>query len=91
MESTTFIWFSKKQLIVTLSTCEAEYIAASSCIYSLWLRKLLKKKNFSQEKMTNIRVDNKLAIELAKNLVHHERNKAHKHMFSLYTRAREEW
>jgi hypothetical protein len=31
--------------------------------------------NFSQEKATNIRVDNKLAIELAKNPVHHERSK----------------
>jgi hypothetical protein len=31
--------------------------------------------NFSQEKATNIRVDNKSAIELAKNPVHHERSK----------------
>jgi hypothetical protein len=35
--------------------------------YYLWLRKLLK--------ATNIRVDNKSAIDLAKNLVHHERSK----------------
>lgn len=76
MGSTAFTWLSKKQPIVTLSTCEAEYVAASSCVcHSLWLRKLLKEMNFSQEKATNIRVDNKSAIELAKNPVHHERSK----------------
>ena len=31
--------------------------------------------NFNQEKPTEIRVDNKSAIELAKNPVHHERSK----------------
>jgi hypothetical protein len=76
MGSTTFTWLSKKQPIVTLSTREAEYVAASSCVcHSLWLRKLLKEINFSQEKATNIRVDNKSAIVLAKNPVHHERSK----------------
>jgi hypothetical protein len=76
MRSTAFTWLSKKQHIVTLSTCEAEYVAASSCVsHSLWLHKLLKKMNFCQEKATNIQVDNKSAIELAKNSVHHERSK----------------
>ena len=74
--STTFTWLLKKQLIVTLSTCEAEYIVASSCVcHAIWLRKLLKEMNFNQEKSTKIRVDNKSAIELAKNPVHHERSK----------------
>jgi hypothetical protein len=43
MEDTTFTWSSKKQSIVTLSTCEAEYIATTSCVCnSIWLRRILK-------------------------------------------------
>ncbi|KAJ3701279.1 hypothetical protein LUZ61_004984 [Rhynchospora tenuis] len=76
MGDTTFTWVSKKQPIVTLSTCEAEYVAASSCVcHAIWLRKLLKDMNFARDQPTEIRVDNKSAIELAKNPVHHERSK----------------
>jgi hypothetical protein len=32
MGSATFTWLSKKQYIVTLSTCEAEYVATSLCV-----------------------------------------------------------
>ena len=32
LEDTTFTWASKKQPIVTLSTCETEYVAASWCV-----------------------------------------------------------
>ena len=43
MEDTTFTWSSKKQFIVTLSTCEAEYITTILCVcHSIWLKRLLK-------------------------------------------------
>jgi len=72
----TFTWLSKKQSIVTLSTCEAEYVAASWCIcHAVWLRNLLSKLEMKQEEGTIIRVDNKSAIELVKNPVNHERSK----------------
>jgi len=76
MGSTTFTWLSKKQPIVTLSTCETEYVAASWSVYhAVWLRNLISKLELKQEKGTVIRVDNKSAIELAKNPVNHERSK----------------
>ena len=76
MGDTAFTWMSKKQPIVTLSTCEAEYVAASGCVrHAVWLRKLLSELNLGQEEATEIRVDSKSAIELAKNPVHHERSK----------------
>jgi len=44
MGDTTFIESSKKQPIVTLSTCEVEYVATTTCVcHSIWLRRLLKK------------------------------------------------
>ena len=67
---------SKKQPIVTLSTCEAEYVAATSCVcHAIWLRNLLKELRWSQEKPTKIYVDNKSAMALAKNPVFHDRSK----------------
>jgi hypothetical protein len=66
------------------------HIVASSCVcHSFWLCKLLEEMIFSQEKAINIRVDNKSAIELTKNSVHHERSK-HRREFSLHTRVPEE-
>ena len=76
MGNTTFTWLSKKQPIVTLSTCEAEYVAASWCVcHAIWLRILLSKMKLKQRGATMIQVDKKSAIELAKNLVNHERSK----------------
>jgi hypothetical protein len=73
---TTFTWLSKKQPIVTLSTCEAEYVAASWCVCNaIWLRILLSKMELKQLDATVIQVDNKSTIELAKNPVNHERSK----------------
>ncbi|KAL5553017.1 hypothetical protein UlMin_040418 [Ulmus minor] len=73
---TVFTWMSKKQPIVTLSSCEAEYVAATSCIcHAVWLRNLLKELSMTQEDPTQICVDNKSAIALAKNPVFHDRSK----------------
>ncbi|XP_050150594.1 uncharacterized mitochondrial protein AtMg00810-like [Malus sylvestris] len=76
MGDTAFTWMSKKQPIVTLSTCEAEYVAATSCVcHAIWLRNLLKELSMPQEEPTEIYVDNKSAIALAKNPVFHDRSK----------------
>ena len=76
MGDTSFTWLSKKQSIVTLSSCEAEYVAANSVVYhSIWLRNMLKFLGFPQENPTKIYIDNRSAIALAKNPVYHERSK----------------
>lgn len=74
--NTTFTWSSKKQPIVTLSTCEAEYVVAASCVcHAVWLRNLLKEVGMLQEEATLIHVDNKSTIALAKNPVFHDQSK----------------
>ena len=76
MGDTAFTWYSKKQPIVALSTCEAEYVAASYCVcHAIWLRRLLSELRIPQQRSTEVCIDNKSAIELAKNPVHHERSK----------------
>lgn len=75
MGDAAFTWMSKKQPIVTLSTCEAEYFVATSCIcHTIWLRNLLKEICLIQEEPTKVCVDNKLAIALAKNPIFHDRS-----------------
>ncbi|XP_022883572.1 uncharacterized protein LOC111400387 [Olea europaea var. sylvestris] len=70
-----FTWSSKKQSIVALSTCEAEYVAATSSVcHVIWLRNLLKALGVSQEEPTEIHVANKLALALAKNPAFHDRS-----------------
>lgn len=76
MANAVFTWSSKKQPIVTLSTCEAEYVAANSAVcHAIWLRNLLENLGFPQESPTEVHVDNRSAIALAKNPVFHERSK----------------
>lgn len=61
---------------MTLSICEAEYVAATSYVcHAIWLRSLLKELNFPQEGPTEIYVDNQSAIALAKNPAFHDRSK----------------
>ncbi|KAK3038082.1 hypothetical protein RJ639_031636 [Escallonia herrerae] len=73
MGNSAFTWNSKKQPIVTLSTCEAEYVAATSCVcHAIWLRSLLMELHQTQDGHTKILVDNKSALVLAKNPVFHE-------------------
>jgi hypothetical protein len=74
--STAFTWTSKKQNIIVFSSCEAEYMAAAfGACEAVWLRNILKELDHPQLKSTIIYVDNKSAIQLAKNRVMHGRSK----------------
>jgi len=69
-------WSSKKQLVVSLSTTEAEYIIVASCACQcVWLRKVLEKLGCVQEKYTTILCDNNSSKKLSKNLVLHDKSK----------------
>ena len=58
---------------MTLSTCEAKYVVATSSVcHAIWLRNLLKGLQMLQDEATKIFVDNKSTLTLAKNLVFHD-------------------
>ena len=68
-------WMSKKQNSISLSTAEAEYIAASSCCSQLlWMQKLLHDYGIYQEHLT-IYCNNTSVINISKNPVQHSRTK----------------
>ena len=69
-------WASQKQRVVALSSCEAEYIAsANAACQGIWLSRLLGELLGIQAPMVRLLVDNKSAIALSKNPVHHDRSK----------------
>ncbi|XP_049394795.1 secreted RxLR effector protein 161-like [Solanum stenotomum] len=74
--TTVVSWSSRKQKIVTLSSTEAEFVAATTCAcQAVWLRRILEELQFKQEKATTIFCYNNSAIKLSKNPVLHGRSK----------------
>lgn len=69
-------WVSQKQRCVALSSCEAEFMAATAATcQEIWLRNVLKQVTDEQIGPVTIFIDNKSAIDLAKNPVFHGRSK----------------
>ena len=69
-------WCSKKQTVVALSTCEAEYISACyAACQGIWLQSLLHEMKIEIDDEVELMVDNKSAINLAKNPIAHGRSK----------------
>ncbi|KAI3715304.1 hypothetical protein L6452_22283 [Arctium lappa] len=68
-------WASKKQLCVSTSTVEAEYVAAASCCSQvLWMRTQLRDYGFHFNKIL-IYCDSKSAIAISTNPVQHTKTK----------------
>lgn len=68
-------WTSQKQRVVALSSCEAEYIAATAgTCQGIWLSRVIGT-ILGREVKATLKVDNKSAIALAKNPVFHDRSK----------------
>ena len=69
-------WCSTKQEIVALSSCEAEFMAATEAAkQAIWLQELLSEVLGKACERVVIRVDNKSAIALTRNHVFHDRSK----------------
>jgi len=76
MGSGVISWASKKQQVVTLSTTEAEFVAAAtSACQAIWLRRILEELQFYQHEPTVIHCDNSSTIKLSRNPVLHGRSK----------------
>jgi hypothetical protein len=69
-------WSSRKQKSVTLSTAEAEYMAAcEACTEAVWLRKLISNLFDQTPESTTIYCDNQICIRLSEHPMFHERSK----------------
>lgn len=76
LSSGAISWSSKKQPIVTLSTTEAEFVAAANCAcQAIWMKRILKELGHENEDCTCIKCDNTSTIKLSKNPVLHGRSK----------------
>jgi hypothetical protein len=69
-------WQSLKQRVVALSSCEAEYVAATTAAtQAVWLARLLVQHMGRKAECVELMVDSKSALALSKNPVFHERSK----------------
>ena len=69
-------WCSQKQNTVALSSCEAEFMAATEAArQAIWLQDLLSEITGWKVKRVLIKIDSKSAIELTKNPVFHGKSK----------------
>ncbi|RLN40738.1 hypothetical protein C2845_PM01G40940 [Panicum miliaceum] len=69
-------WQSTKQRILALSSCEAEYVAATmAASQAIWLARLLSDLKGKEAATVKLKMDNMSALALSKNPVFHERSK----------------
>ena len=69
-------WTSCKQPTVALSSCEAEFMAATEAAkQAIWLKELMAEIMNKEDKKVVLKIDNKSAIALTKNPVFHGRSK----------------
>jgi hypothetical protein len=69
-------WRSKKQPVVSKSTVESEYgVVSQRLCKKLWVRNLLSELKVLRQGHLSVWFDNKSAINIANNHVHHDRTK----------------
>ncbi|XP_074336014.1 secreted RxLR effector protein 161-like [Apium graveolens] len=69
-------WISQKQRCVALSSCEAEFMAATAAACrGIWLQRVLSQISGVKSGPVILYIDNRSAVDLAKNPVFHRRSK----------------
>ncbi|CAA6654752.1 unnamed protein product [Spirodela intermedia] len=69
-------WRAKKQKVVSRSRAEAEFrVMAQGICEALWIRSLLKELKVDLSRAIRLYYDNKSAIDIAHNLLQHDRTK----------------
>ena len=91
LNSCPFSWCSKKQETVALSSCEAEFMAATEAAkQAIWLQEILEEVTGESCGRVMIKIDNKSAISLTKTPVFHGRSK-HIHKRYHFIRGCRKW
>ena len=71
----TVSWVSKLQTVVTLSTTEVEYMAATqACKEAIWIPRLLEELGHKQQKIP-VFCDSQSALHIVRNQAFHSRTK----------------
>ena len=69
-------WNCCKQKVIALSSCEAEYISSSLVVcQGIWISRFMRELSGCVKKCFDLCIDNKSAIEISRNPVHHGRTK----------------
>lgn len=85
LDESLITWVSQKQRCVALSSCEAEFMAATTAAcQGVWLRNLLSQISDMKRCPVVIYVDNKSAMDLAKNPSVSWAEQTHRHSISFY-------
>ena len=76
LDESLITWISQKQRCVALSSCEAEFMAATAAAcQAIWLQRVLKQISDVKVGPVTLYIDNRSAVDLAKNPVFHGRSK----------------
>ena len=76
LRTNPIVWNFSKQKVIALSSCKAEYISSTMAVcQGIWISLFMHELSGSKEKCFDLCIDNKSAIEISRNPVHHGRTK----------------